>query len=229
MPSPLLSRLSPELQSTILNSLRKQERQFLKTPIGIEDFDREFGGFPQGAITEIYGSGSCGQSGFLLTAIHQWTQAGEICAYVDATNAFDVECAAEMGIDLERLLWIQCGGDWEVALKAADLLCHSHSFGSIILDIKDIPDRFLNRIPASYWHKLRLSLEGSRPMLVVSTPDPLVRASAELCIRIERSRDKWGKEEANIFTGWKCELIPKKPAGKASIQKQSRFRWENAG
>ena len=45
----------------------------------------------------------------LLLALARATQRGEVCALVDASDAFDPASAAAAGMEMSRLLWVRCG------------------------------------------------------------------------------------------------------------------------
>src|SRR5215472_3178100 len=61
-------------------------------------------------------------------------------------GTFDPESAAEAGLRLEQLVWINCEGQAESALKAADLLLHGGGFGWIVLDLADVAEASVRRI-----------------------------------------------------------------------------------
>ena len=76
---------------------------------GIPQLDSLTGGFPRGCLTEICGTASSGRTSVLLCALARATQRGEVCALVDASNAFDPASAANAGMEMNRLLWVRCG------------------------------------------------------------------------------------------------------------------------
>lgn len=76
---------------------------------GIPQLDSLTGGFPRGCLTEICGTASSGRTSVLLFALARATQRGEVCALVDASDAFDPASAAAAGMDMSRLLWVRCG------------------------------------------------------------------------------------------------------------------------
>ena len=76
---------------------------------GILQLDALTGGLPRGCITEICGAASSGRTGVLLSALAHATQRGEVCALVDASDAFDPASAAAAGVEMNRLLWVRCG------------------------------------------------------------------------------------------------------------------------
>ena len=76
---------------------------------GIPQLDSLTGGLPRGCLTEICGAPSSGRTSVLLFALARATERGEVCALVDASDAFDPASAAAAGMDLGRLLWVRCG------------------------------------------------------------------------------------------------------------------------
>jgi recombination protein RecA len=76
---------------------------------GISQLDSLTGGFARGCLTEICGTASSGRTSVLLFALAQATHRGEVCALVDASDAFDPESAAAAGMEMTRLLWVRCG------------------------------------------------------------------------------------------------------------------------
>jgi len=67
------------------------------------------GGLARGCLTEICGTASSGRTSVLLFALAPATERGEICALVDASDAFDPASAAAAGMEMSRLLWVRCG------------------------------------------------------------------------------------------------------------------------
>ena len=76
---------------------------------GIAQLDILTGGFPRGCLSEICGAASSGRASIILCALARATQRGEVCALVDASDAFDPASAAAAGIEMNRLLWVRCG------------------------------------------------------------------------------------------------------------------------
>jgi recA bacterial DNA recombination protein len=75
---------------------------------GIPQLDSLTGGLPRGCLTEICGTASSGRTSILLLALARATQRGEVCALVDASDAFDPASAAAAGMEMNRLLWVRC-------------------------------------------------------------------------------------------------------------------------
>src|ERR1700687_2339891 len=76
---------------------------------GIPQLDLLTGGIARGCLTEICGTASSGRTSVLLLALARATQRGEVCALVDASDAFDPASAAAAGVEMSRLLWVWCG------------------------------------------------------------------------------------------------------------------------
>src|SRR5690242_19872173 len=114
-------------------------RSLLRTPEfgrGLEGFRRHFalelkscgvkaldqmlgGGFPCGSVVELCGTACSGRTSLSLALLAQATRRQEACALVDVSDCFDPESAAAAGVDLERLLWIRCGGEGNVESSRA--------------------------------------------------------------------------------------------------------------
>ena len=108
--SDLRSRVEAALENRIPRALTPPQRSSPELmPTGIASVDTLTGGVPLGCLTEICGPASSGRTSVLMALISQCTRRGEICALVDAGDAFDPQSAASAGVDLERLLWVRCG------------------------------------------------------------------------------------------------------------------------
>ena len=110
------------------------------------------GGLPVGAISEVNGPESSGRTTLVLSFLAQRTAAAQVCAWVDADDAFDPESAAANGVNLRQLLVgalpegqrarqsKQAAKPWtrlDQALRATDLLLQAGGFAAIVLDLGD--------------------------------------------------------------------------------------------
>ena len=110
-PEPGRSRLL-ELPRGVVPGSRLEVRPAPATvPSGIAQIDALTGGLPRGTLTEIFGPASSGRTSLVLAALAEATRRQEACALVDAGDSLHPECAAAAGMDLQRLLWIRCGGN----------------------------------------------------------------------------------------------------------------------
>jgi hypothetical protein len=127
----------------------------------------------------------------MVTTLARAFDTGECGAWIDGGGTFDPESAAEAGLQLDRLLWINCKGNPEHALKATDLLLHGGGFGVIVFDVSDIPDRVLRRMPMASWFRLRLAAEKTGTALIALTPAPQTRSCSAVCVELKRSKSIW--------------------------------------
>jgi recombination protein RecA len=91
------------------------------SPTGVDSVNELLhGGLPLGAISEFVGAEGSGRTSLALSFIAQVTCAGNVCAWIDVCDALQPESAAEIGIDLERLLWVRCGVVGKIAPPASE-------------------------------------------------------------------------------------------------------------
>lgn len=97
------------------------------------DYALGIGGYPRGRIVEIYGPESSGKTTLAIHAIAEAQKLGEMCAMIDAENAFDRTYAAALGVDMSKLYISQpsCG---EEALEIAETLIGSGSMAVVVID-----------------------------------------------------------------------------------------------
>jgi hypothetical protein len=140
----------------------------------------------------------------------QATAAGECCAMVDAAGAFDPWSAAQVGVDLQKLLWVRANGRLDAALKAADLILHSGGFGVIVLDLCEASAQELNRIPLSYWYRFRGAVENTPGKFVVVSHAPLAKSCARLPLETRRESAHWSGS-TSLFKGIDFAVQDRKP------------------
>lgn len=75
------------------------------------------GGLPVGAISEFTGPACSGRVSLALAFLAGQTRGGQVCAWMDASDGFDPASASATGVVLERLLWVRCGPDTDVAAQ----------------------------------------------------------------------------------------------------------------
>src|SRR5689334_20336874 len=100
-----------EIESQIAARFGSKFSHYEKTPAevmstGMSTMDVVIGGgFPRGAITEIFGPASSGRTSFLLSTLAHATNCGEVCALVDTSDLFDPVSAVRADVALDQLLW----------------------------------------------------------------------------------------------------------------------------
>ncbi len=180
-------------------------------PTGIPQVDELTGGIPRGGLTEIFGPASSGRTSLLLALMAQVTAREEVCALVDASDAFDPHSAAAAGVDLKRTLWVRCGkkvsssallvsrqkrGSYEKretrneklaaleqALRAVDLLLQAGGFGMVAIDLGDIPAAIARRVPLTSWFRFRRAVENTPTALVLIEQEASAKSCASLVLK----------------------------------------------
>ena len=163
-----------------------------KLSTGIPAMDRlTAGGIARGMLTEIYGPVSSGRTSFLFSLLGQATRQGECCAWIDVAGTFDPQSAAEAGACLDRILWVNCEGNAEHALKAVDLLTQCGGFGVVVLDMADTPERDVRRISLASWFRLRHAAERTGAALLVAGTKINARSCSAVQIEMKSKRPVW--------------------------------------
>ena len=209
-----------DLESALGLSLGWQPRPAPETiPTGIPAADAVSGGLPRGALTEICGPASSGRTTLLLSILAQAAFRQEVCALVDTADAFDPAPAAAAGVDLERLLWVRCGGNPEHALKAADLLAHSGGFGLLALDLAGVPCETVRRIPLACWYRLLRAVENTPTALLLLELQPCAKSCSALILELSREHTAWSGQ---LLRGARLRLDRRKPARPAAATFEAR-------
>jgi hypothetical protein len=174
---------------------------------GIREVDRLLdGGLPVGAISEITGPVSSGRTSLALAFLAGRTEEERVCAWVDASDAFDSESAAANGVALRQLLWVRCkkpsqmARQWarpnssrpdlsrsdfshlDQALRATDLLLQAGGFAAIVLDLGSTAPEQGTRIPLATWFRFRQAADRTRCSLLVLAQQPLAQSSAAVVL-----------------------------------------------
>ena len=158
---------------------------------GISEVDAATGGLPRGCLTEVFGPASSGRTSLLLSILAEATARDEVCALVDAEDAFDPTSAAAAGVRLERLLWVRAAHNAEHALKAADLLIQGGGFGLVAMDLGDTRPEIARRISLTSWFRLRRAVENTPTVLVTVARQSNARTCASLMLECRRERISW--------------------------------------
>ena len=165
-------------------------RVFETVSTGIGALDALTGGLPRGAIAEIFGPPSSGRTSVLFSILAEAAANGEVCALVDGRDAFDPKSGAAAGIDLNRLLWIRCH-KLDQVLKSTDLLLQGGGFGRVVMDLTDLPAPHLRSIALASWFRFQRAIEKTPAVLVVLSPESIVKSAAALALRVELREADW--------------------------------------
>ena len=159
---------------------------------GIPAVDRLLeGGLPKATLTEISGGPSTGRTALAFSILSNATRDGESCVWVDAAGSFDPAAAAETGALLEKLLWVDCGGNALHALQCTDLLIQAGGFGLVVLDLGDTPPETARRIPLASWFRLRHAAERTGSALLALGLQVNARSCSALQIEMRRKETLW--------------------------------------
>jgi hypothetical protein len=156
-------------------------------------------GLQRGSIAEISGQRSSGKTSVCFHVLAQATRRGEICAVIDACGSFHPESAAEAGVELGRLIWINCNGNSGHALRATDLLLHAGGFGVVCLDLCEVPTRVLNQIPLSYWYRFGRAIENTSTTLLVCNTFPQAKCSTANNLELKAQQVHWSGERPSVL------------------------------
>lgn len=145
------------------------------------------GGIPEGKIIEIYGPESAGKSTFSIIAIatrqriereraeHEEGYEPKSCIFVDAEGGFDKELAAQYGVDLTELVYI----DPDTAEHAIDILDGLIRTGDVALAVVD-------SVPALTPSKVEESSMSQQTMGLVA------RLMSQACTKLNGSIRQYG-------------------------------------
>ena len=142
-------------------------------------------------MTEICGTESTGRTALVFALLSQATRRGECCAWIDTAGAFDPVSAVEAGVDLDRVLWVNCGGNAQHALKSTDLLIQAGGFGLVVLDMADTADAITRRIPLASWFRLRHAAERTGAALVAVERQINARSCSTLQLELRLNKPLW--------------------------------------
>jgi recombination protein RecA len=169
---------------------------------GIAVVDRQTGGIPKGALTQFCAPAgtTSGRTTLLLSLLAQVTnKKEEFCAVVDASDCFDPESALAMGVCLSRLLWARCSGygmkSVEQAFTVADILIQNGGFGVIALDLGNVEERLIRKIPLTSWFRFARVMEKTPTALVILLTHSAAQSCAALTLNFGTATAEWSGAE----------------------------------
>jgi recombination protein RecA len=228
--SALRLQVESALTARVSSPFQHRERSLVDAvSAGIPSVDIVTGGFPRGSLTEIYGPPCSGKTSLLISALASRTAASEVCALVDARDAFDPHSAEAAGVKLEQLLWVRCL-NIDQALRSTDLLIQGGGFGLIALDLGDTPPHIVRYVPLQVWFRFRRAVESTPTILVLLEQESNAKTCASLVLELHAQKTRWlqtsGSEEevslphspACLLGGWNshAEII------RASLKRKSQ-------
>jgi recombination protein RecA len=184
MPAALLKKQFESVLGGHLDWQSRPELEWVRS--GIPEID-----LPRGCLTEIFGPASSGRTSLLHSILAEATGREEVCALVDADDAFDPATATAAGVRLDRLIWIRSSHNAEHALKAADLLIQGGGFGVVAMDLGDTPTYSARRISLTSWFRLRRAVEHTPTVLLSVARNSNAKTCASLTLECRRERAAW--------------------------------------
>jgi hypothetical protein len=191
-------------------------------PTGIAEVDALLqGGLPLGGLAEIIGPACSGRSTLVSSILAGATRQGAACAYVDVADAFDPLSAAAIGINLGHLLWVRAGRtqksdrqSWaslDQALRATDLLLNAGGFRVIVLDMGDVRDEQVRRVPLASWYRFRLQAENSQALFLLLAQTPCANSCASVVLHCKEADERWDYATGNqngvpLLTGFQYSV-----------------------
>jgi len=179
-------------------ALSPMPRSFRETAAsGIAAIDTLLGGgLPVGAISELVGPECSGRTTLANSFLAHCTTQGQVCAWVDASNALDPESLAASGVTLSRLLWVRCTGAplatgrrtqkiWthlDQALRSTDLLLQVGGFAALVLDLGGVDPSQGMKIPLATWFRFRQAADRTRCSLLVLGRASYAQSSAAVVL-----------------------------------------------
>jgi len=209
---------------------------------GIPSIDDLTGGLPRGSLTEIHGPPCSGKTSFLISTLVSRTAASEVCALVDARDAFDPRLAETAGVRLNQLAWVRCRNA-DQALRATDLLIQGGGFGLIALDLSDIPPHLVRSVPLPVWFRFRRAVEYTPTILLLLDQESNAKSCASLVLRLRMEETNWSQTSENmeedalpphppglLLDGWKscAEMIRASARQPESFPISANFRSDGA-
>ncbi len=208
-------------------------------PTGIPDIDRESGGIPKGALTQVCApvGTTSGRTTLLLSLLAHVTDREQFCALVDADDCFDPESADAVGVCLSRLLWVRCSGRGmkavEQAFKAADILIQNGGFGVIALDLGNVDEKLIRKIPLTTWFRFARVMEALPTALVVLLTHSAAQSCAALTLNMGASSQWSGSDSVShtqLISSAQFDLEigrtrTKKPVQNATTSFTARPQW----
>jgi recombination protein RecA len=172
---------------------------------GLPEIDGPLGGgLRRGQLSEIVGPRSSGRSTVLCRLFAAATARGEVVALVDSSDRFDPSTAAEVGVDLSRLLWIRGHADPireradpARALKALNLVVQAGGFGVVAFDLADVPAAAIRQFPYTTWMRLSRVIEGSQTTLVLLGADRIARSPGGVTVTLHEQ----GRGPRGVWSG----------------------------
>jgi recombination protein RecA len=240
-----LAVIRAQVESRLPGALTVYERSAPEVfPTGIAALDKDkdkdddaggpIQGIPRGALTQIHAplGLSSGKTALLVSLMAHLTRHEQFCALVDAGDCFDPESAEAAGVSLARVLWVRCSmkqrlKPLEQAFKAADILLQNGGFGLIAVDIGNVEEKLVRKIPLTTWFRFARVVERMPAALVFLMTYPAAQSCAGLTLHLSGAESSWagtGKiSHARFLSQLRCQV----EVGRSRLRKPVRSAFFN--
>ena len=165
---------------------------------GVHALDSRTGGIPKRGIAQICApvGVSSGRTTLLLSLIREVTNRDEFCAFVDASDCFDPASAEAAGVDMSRLLWVRCQSRrgmqaLEQSFKVADIIVQNGGFGLIAVDLSNVEEQLVRKVPLSTWFRFARVVEKMPTALVFLLSHPAAQSCSALTLHLSGRHGCW--------------------------------------
>jgi hypothetical protein len=231
-----LAVIRAQIESRLPGALTVYERSAPEViPTGIFSLDQQIHGIPQGALTQIHAplSSSSGKTALLVSLMAQLTRREQFGALVDAGDCFDPESAETAGVNLARVLWVRCSPQQrlkplEQAFKATDILIQNGGFGLIAVDLGNVEEKQVRKIPLTTWFRFARVVEKMPAALVFLMTYPAAQSCAGLTLHLPAAEPRWagGKvSHAQFLAQLRCEVEMGRSRLRKPVQSAVRPRF----
>lgn len=227
-----LAIIRAQVESRLPGALTVYERNANQVfPTGITALDGRIGGIPQSALTQICAAPgtpsdktSIGKTSLLVSLMAQITRREQFCALVDASDCFDPSSAEPAGVNLARLLWVRCGArrklpPLEQAFKAADILVQNGGFALIAVDLGNVNEKLVRKVPLTTWFRFARVIEKMPAALVFLMPYPAAQSCAGLTLHLACAEAGWSGTEKVSHAQFLTELLCQVEIGRSRLRK----------
>ncbi len=243
MPPPATSQeLRAQIESRLPGALTPYIRPELEMVLtGVPALDGQTGGIPRGALSQICAPAlaSSGKTTLLLSLLAALTAKGEFCALIDASDCFDPASAELAGVHLSRLLWVRCTAGQklkpiEQAFKSADIVLQNGGFGLIAVDLGNIEERMVRKIPLTTWFRFARVVEKMPVALMFLSPFPAAQSCAALTVHMRGTNPVWIGESMLSHSQYlshfdfEVEVLRARIRKPAQSERRCELEWEQS-
>jgi len=170
------------------------------------------GGLPRGQMVELVGGRSSGRFSAVLAVLAAATGVGEAAGLVDLGDHLDPATAADIGVDLARLLWLR-PRNMKQALAGAEMLLGS-GFPLVVVDLGFPPVAGGRGVEAA-WLRLARAARAQGSALLVASPYRVSGTAAAVVLKAGRARSAWEESgvSSHLFMGLSSQLVLEKRRG----------------